>query len=279
MAWTAPMTAADDAVYTHTEFNANVRDNLNFLKANQSLGDSVELTIATGAVTKTKSYHTIDTESDAATDDLDTINGGSDGDVIYIQAAHADRTIVLKDETGNIHVGTDVTLNDTHKVICLIYNATTTDWHSIGTIAKTRTFTINAMESPLPETDWVASLLGATLAQNKSAKKFWIPLSFFKIGDILISYKLVGDVVEATAATLDCKLVRVNKADPITSSDLAGGGITQVDADGNFDSEATLTTAETIATDKQYILEISGTTGSSDSITVMGAEVTVIRLL
>ena len=262
-----------------TDMNEHLRDPINYLKSNIGLGAPVELTISGGAVTKTKGYHTIDTESDAATDDLDTISGGSDGDVIFLQANHTDRTIVLKNETGNIHCGADLHLENTHQVVALMYNAATTDWHCLSSYAETRTFTINAMESPLPETDWTASLLGATLAQNKSAKKFWIPLSFFKIGDQFISYKLVGDVVEATAATLDCKLVRVNKADPITSSDLAGGGITQVDADGNFDSEATLTTAETIATDKQYILEISGTTGSSDSITVMGAEVTVIRLL
>ena len=49
-------------------------------------------------------------------------------------------------------------------------------------------------------------------------------------------------------------------------------------ADGNFDSLATLTAAEVVATDKQYTLEILGTTGAGDSIIVMGAEVKVIRL-
>ena len=39
---------------------------------------SAELVIATGAVTQTQSYHTIDTEADAASDDLDTITIDSD---------------------------------------------------------------------------------------------------------------------------------------------------------------------------------------------------------
>jgi hypothetical protein len=35
---------------------------------------------------------------------------------------------------------------------------------------------------------------------------------------------------------------------------------------------------ETVATDKQYVLEILGTTGVGDSITLIGAEVVVTRL-
>ena len=51
-----------------------------------NLTDSTELTIASGAITVTQSYHTIDTESDAATDDLDTITvAGGEGDVLVIR--------------------------------------------------------------------------------------------------------------------------------------------------------------------------------------------------
>jgi len=78
---------------------------------------------------------------------------------------------------------------------------------------------------------------------------------------------------------LDCKLVRVNLVDPLTTTDVAGGDIAQVDADGDFDSLATLTAAEVVATDKQYLLELLGTTGIGDSIYVMGAEVTIRRLI
>ena len=279
MGWTTPKTFADGNTIPEADLNTHVRDNLAFLKQNIALAAPTELTISGGIVTKTKSYHIIDTAADAATDDLDTINGGSDGDIIYIQAAHADRTIVLKNETGNIHCGADIYLEELRKTVPLLYDGTNSHWHLIGNIAEIRTFTHNAMSCPLAGTDWTPSLLGVTLAAAKSAKKFWIPLSFFKIGDQLISYKLVGDATETNAVTVDCKLVRINKADPITSTDVDGGGITQVDAGGNFDSETTLTAAETIATDKQYVLEVVGTTGAGDSIVVMGAEVTVVRLL
>ena len=141
-----------------------------------------------------------------------------------------------------------------------------------------REFMSNAFMYPAPGTGWTPQLEGAGLAQSLTALKMWLPLNWLKIGDGIVSYRLVGDVVEVAAATLDCKLVRVNKANPLTTTDIAGGGIVQVVADGNFDVEATLTAVETVATDKQYVLEITGTTGVGDSITVIGAEVKVNRL-
>ena len=140
-----------------------------------------------------------------------------------------------------------------------------------------RVFMVNSFLFPSPILEWAPTLSGAYLASSLTAMKCWIPLNFLKIGDIITSYKLVGDAVEAAALTLDCKLVRVNKADPITTTDITNGAIVQVTADGNFDVEAN-NDDETVATDKQYVLEILGTTGIGDSITVMGAEVQITRL-
>ncbi|HUX00311.1 MAG TPA: hypothetical protein VMY35_04960, partial [Phycisphaerae bacterium] len=53
---------------------------------------STELTIADGVVTATQGVHRIDTQDAAASDDLDTINGGSDGKWLLVRAEHADRT-------------------------------------------------------------------------------------------------------------------------------------------------------------------------------------------
>lgn len=94
-----------------------------------SLGTPTELTIATGAVTATRSYHTIDTESDGlTTDDLDTISGGADGDILVIRAANAARDVVVKDGTGNIQCAGDFTMNNTQDTMTLIYDATLTAW-------------------------------------------------------------------------------------------------------------------------------------------------------
>lgn len=83
-----------------------------------------ELTIAAGAVTKTKSTHVIDTQDDDPSDDLDTISGGTEGDLLAIMAAHTDRTVVVKHGTGNIQTfdGADITLDSTEQVVLLYYD-------------------------------------------------------------------------------------------------------------------------------------------------------------
>lgn len=144
-------------------------------------------------------------------------------------------------------------------------------------VGISRTFHVNAFQCPAPATDWTPELNGVGLAASLAAKKCWLPLNFLKVGDIITAYNLVGDAVETTALTLDCKLVRVNKADPLTTTDIGNGAITQVIADGNFDAVASVDD-ETVATDKQYVLEILGTTGAGDTITVIGAEITITRL-
>lgn len=100
-----------------------------------ALTNATELTIATGAVTKTQTYHSIDTEGDAASDDLDTISGGTAGEVLYLFAINDTRTVVLKNGTGNIltYDGNDISLDEDHKVIELIYDGT--NWRTVGVIS------------------------------------------------------------------------------------------------------------------------------------------------
>ena len=75
---------------------------------------ATELTIATGVVTITQGHHTIDTEADAATDDLDTINGLAADMVYLLRPADTARTVVFKHGTGNIYCvgGSDITCDD-----------------------------------------------------------------------------------------------------------------------------------------------------------------------
>ena len=77
--------------------------NLNNIKQ-VNMTDPTELTIVSGAITKTQGFHTVDTESDAATDYLDTINGGTTGDLLFLEAANTARTIIMRDGVGNIRL-------------------------------------------------------------------------------------------------------------------------------------------------------------------------------
>jgi hypothetical protein len=88
-----------------------------------------DLTVASGAITPTLSYHRIDTESAAATDDLVTINGGSVGQRLLLASVSGTRDTTIKHGTGNIRLvgGTDFVLAGVRDKIELICSGT--EWH------------------------------------------------------------------------------------------------------------------------------------------------------
>lgn len=65
------------------------------------LGSASELTIASGAVTVTKRWHTLDTEADGVTDTLTNISGAPEGGIVTFRQVDAARVITI-DNTGNI---------------------------------------------------------------------------------------------------------------------------------------------------------------------------------
>lgn len=81
-----------------------------------------EVTISAGVITVDRSFHKVDTEADAATDDLDTILGGETGVRLVLKAAHSARTVVLKDGVGNLALaGGDFELDHENDRIEMIY--------------------------------------------------------------------------------------------------------------------------------------------------------------
>lgn len=85
------------------------------------LDDGTELTIATGAITVTKARHLVDTEADAASDDLTTISGLASGEIVILSPANDARTVVVKNGTGNIvcATGADITLDDSTDMVLI----------------------------------------------------------------------------------------------------------------------------------------------------------------
>lgn len=131
MAWTTPANTTSGQTLTAAFWNAQVKANMDAIvactPANSGpfiAGTQTELTIATGVVTATKSYHSIDTQSDAASDDLDTINGGSEGQILVIRANNAARTVVAKDGTGNLKLAGDMSLDNSEDTLTLIFDGT-----------------------------------------------------------------------------------------------------------------------------------------------------------
>lgn len=270
MTWTEPKDFTDATTLPADDLD-DISNNLSFLKTHIALEEAAELEIEDGVITVTQGYHKITGEGDTD-DDLVTIGGGEEGMIIIL--TDNGQTITLKSLAGNLTIDTDLILsNDRH--IMLICDASG-NWQLLLPV-KVETILANTFICPAPGTDWTPQLSGAGLAASLTTKKCWIPLTL-QVGDKIVSYTLVGDATEAAALTLDCKLVRINEGDPITTTDIDGGGITQIAVDGDFRAEAILTDAEIVAADTQYALEILGTTGVGDSITVIGAEIAIQRI-
>jgi len=96
--------------------------------------DSGSLAIANGSITVTKSFHKIDTEGAAATDELTTINGGCIGDMLILMSASSSRDITLKNDIGNLKIGSDILLDHIRDKVILIAldNHGTLEWNTLG---------------------------------------------------------------------------------------------------------------------------------------------------
>ena len=97
---------------------------------NFGAGAIQELTIASSEVTATGTYHRIDTESDTSSDNLDTINGGTTGDLLIIQASSSARTVVCRDAAGNLLLAGDFSLTHTNDKLMLLH--VSGNWHEIS---------------------------------------------------------------------------------------------------------------------------------------------------
>lgn len=88
------------------------------------------LTISSGAITISRNVHTIDTEGSAASDDLDTINGGVAGFLLYLRTTSSSRDVVVKHGTGNITCagGADFTLSGIDQFAYGFYDGGTSTW-------------------------------------------------------------------------------------------------------------------------------------------------------
>lgn len=103
-----------------------------------------ELTIAAGVVTPTRSNHSIDTQSDAASDDLDTMNVGStaDGAIIIVTPENASRVVTLKNANGGsgqmlLAAERDVAMNDANFHYLFVRDGT--GWYEIKNSAVQET--------------------------------------------------------------------------------------------------------------------------------------------
>lgn len=93
-----------------------------------NLATPAEVIIDTGVIYVSQSYHSVETEGGAGTDNLDTINGGTEGDLLILRAADSTHTVVVRDNIGNIQLNVAGSFSLTHveDTLTLLYNGS--DW-------------------------------------------------------------------------------------------------------------------------------------------------------
>lgn len=122
------VTCTGTAWVTSFQIPPTINKNIAFA-GSVSFADDGERTIAAGVISITGGYHTVDTESDAGNDDLDTINGGTDGQLLILQIEDDSRIVTIT-ENGNIVVpyGIAATLKSTKSSAVFIYSGSLSKW-------------------------------------------------------------------------------------------------------------------------------------------------------
>lgn len=176
----------------------NTFTNDNTFSGDVAFLDEGELTIATGAITVTAVNHTIDTESDAATDDLDTVNGGTDGMLLFMSTENDARDVVIKHNTGNILTpdGQDFTLATTQEATQLIFSAALSKWQVV-TVPFTRAAVVEAGVITLEASQVTTSGTVFDFNVASGAKTITVSLEDVSLSgsdDILIQFSDAGGV-------------------------------------------------------------------------------------
>ena len=123
-----------------------------------SFPDKSELTISSGSVSApTGVFHTLDTEADASSDDLETIGAGSDGQLLFLMAEDSARDITIKHNTGNIMTadGEDLLIENSNTLVIALYSDALSKWVVLTTSSTLEQATSSAVQSETNEDTYV----------------------------------------------------------------------------------------------------------------------------
>ncbi|WP_422049923.1 glycosyl hydrolase family 28-related protein [Shimia sp.] len=129
---TARVVKGSKKIPPFSEFQISMIDGEYFVLGAPTPLPPTELSVAAGSVDVSRSYHTLDTEANAATDDLFSMTGGHDGMRVLLRAADNARTVTLKDGGGNLRLNGDFALDTVVDAIELIYDASLSLWVEIS---------------------------------------------------------------------------------------------------------------------------------------------------
>lgn len=165
------------------------------------------LTIASGSITPTGTYHLVDTEGAAASDDLDTIASPTNGQHLILRTANSSRDVVVTN-AGNIvtPTGTSITLGTTNESISLLYDSTLVKWVVLASQPLTATTSLAGVVRLADQAAMEAETAGrgvtAEVAKySPTAAKAWVLFNGVTTTSILVSYNISGIVDDGTGIT------------------------------------------------------------------------------
>lgn len=100
---------------------------------------------ASDAITVTKSYHTVDTEAGLNSDDIATINGGKEGDILVIKPIADTRTLIARNAAGNLKLDSDFTMDDVQDTLTLMFDGT--NWNELSRSSNQGNLTVRVNNS------------------------------------------------------------------------------------------------------------------------------------
>lgn len=209
---------------------------------------ATELTIASGTVAVTQGAHTIDTESDAASDALDSLTGGTAEEVIFIRAANAARTVVITHGIGANLIacphGLNVSLAEATDYAMLVHNGT--QWVCFPSVLAVPDF-----GSPGVKADVIAESTGAAGVTIDGAKildgHILDSVGFYDGADPTKIARLdAGSVTPGQTRVITMADANVNLADIATqAAQIAALGAENTDGNVSIPLEAGIATSGT----------------------------------
>jgi hypothetical protein len=191
-------------------------------------GPATALTISDGTITinGNSSSHSIDTESSASSDDLDTINGGQDGQVIFIRLTDDARNIILKHNIGNIFnpIGTDITLDLTSDIIQLRYSSTLAKWVVTSQQTKTDFLSSKAQSGYQYLPNGLIFQWGRSTVNIGATTSFSLPITFPNAahsGNSSLFQPVTGRTAPIHIYSLSTSQITLHNANASSSSDTA----------------------------------------------------------
>lgn len=174
-----------------------------------SFAAATELTIASGAITITQGNHTVDTEGDAASDTLTTINGTASERLLLLRPANTGRRVILDGTiSSNIRLpnGLESYLIPSGGVVALLYDGA--HWVLIGTVGAPGRIVVQEVLSGIGDTvdqihcgerlSLASTQDGLTRIATFSAPR-WVPILINKVSDTPPSTSTITTVVDLSA--------------------------------------------------------------------------------